>query len=793
LLHSLGVLGRVRLGSTEKVPLNLIEVILAQGSMLQASPLFLMAPCVVETADLPSLPGTTMANFYRSKVHRSLPLRHPPLLRPMAHAVLLLCVSGNAFSQNTNPNPPQLDTVTVTGRTSAPADVSGWGDVPTNKAPFQSGTFNLDAQRDRGFSRLSNTTKLDPAVSDAYNSEGYWDYLTIRGYVVDNRYNYRRDGLPISAETSLPLDNKDRIEILKGTSGLQSGVSSPGGLVNLVVKRPLAEPLRSAFLEWRDHGALLGAVDISQRFGKDQTFGLRVNAAYERLDSSVRQLQGHRKLLAVAGDWRINADSLLEAEFETSQRSQRSQPAFSLLGNSVPALNDARINLNNQPWSLPVVMDADTYSLRYSQRINPQWRWTTHAASQRLVTQDRLAFPFGCGAENNYDRYCSDGSFDLYDYRSEDERRRLHALEVAVHGQLKTGAVEHSVSWGVQQNKLIQRFQMQAYNYVGTGNVQGSAVTTADPTLTDQNTNRDERSTEFFVRDAIKLTPQLSAWLGLRHSRLARDSVRTNGSRATSYQQSFTTPWLAASMALNNDTTVYASWGQGIESDVAPNRARFTNAGQALPALRSRQTEIGLKNSGRPLAWSVAWFDISRPVSASVGPDCFSDTPGGTCSRQADGQARHQGIELTSHLRSGPWTLQGGVQWLHARRQNSQNPNINGKTPANVPTTTLKLQARYDVAALPGLALLGDVVAESKRWVLPDNSVSIPSTQQVDLGLRYRSAGTGNKSSGQWIWRVGVSNVFDQRRWRESPYQFDHAYLYPMAPRTFRLSVQTDL
>ncbi|MFM8898497.1 MAG: TonB-dependent siderophore receptor, partial [Burkholderiales bacterium] len=462
-------------------------------------------------------------------------------------------------------------------------------------------------------------------------------------------------------------------------------------------------------------------------------------------------------------------------------------------GNTLPTVNDARINLNNQPWSSPVVMNADTYSLRYTQRINPEWRWTAHAASQRLLTQDRLAFPYGCSAENNYDRYCSDGSFDLYDYRSENESRHRHALELAVHGQFKTGSLQHRLSWGVQQNKLIQRFQMQAYNYVGTGNVQGTAVTAADPALTDQNTNRDERSTEFFVRDAIQLTSDLTAWLGLRHSRLERDSIRTNGSRATSYQQSFTTPWLAASLALNPSTTVYASWGQGIESDVAPNRARFTNAGQALPALRSRQTEVGLKNSGGPWSWSLAWFDISRPVSASIGLECFSDTPGNTCTRQTDGQARHQGIEASSTVRSGPWTLQGGLQWLHARRQNSQDATLNGKTPVNVPATTVKLQARYDVAALPGLALLGDVVSESRRQVLPDNSVSIPRTQQVDLGLRYRHTSASSPSATQWIWRVGVSNVFDQRRWRESPYQFDHVYLYPMAPRTWRLSVQTDL
>jgi iron complex outermembrane receptor protein len=60
----------------------------------------------------------------------------------------------------------------------------------------------------------------------------------MRGFTLDNRFNYRRDGLPISAETSLPLDNKERIEILKGTSGIQAGTSAPGGLVNYVIKRP---------------------------------------------------------------------------------------------------------------------------------------------------------------------------------------------------------------------------------------------------------------------------------------------------------------------------------------------------------------------------------------------------------------------------------------------------------------------------------------------------------------------------------------------------------------------------
>src|SRR5205085_11461463 len=188
----------------------------------------------------------------------------------------------------------------------------------------------------------------------------------------------------INAETPIPLDNKEQVEVLKGTSGLQAGVSAPGGLLNYVVKRPLAQPLRQAGLAWQQDGSLLGAVDLSQRFGVGEVFGLRVNAAAERLDPRVRDARGHRTLFALAGDWRIGPDTLLEAEVETSHRSQPSVPGFSMLGGAVPDARsiDPRINLNNQPWSLPVVFDGHDASLRFSQRLNAQWRWTAHAAMQ---------------------------------------------------------------------------------------------------------------------------------------------------------------------------------------------------------------------------------------------------------------------------------------------------------------------------------------------------------------------------------------------------------------------------
>ena len=708
---------------------------------------------------------------------------------PVAAACLLAAMSVAA--QTTT-----LESVTVTGRSVPALGIGGWGDVPLFRSPFQASITTSEQMRDRGIQRLADIARIDPSVSDAYNAEGYWDYLTVRGFVIDNRFNYRRDGLPINAETSIPLDNKDRIEVLKGTSGLQAGTSAPGGLVNFVVKRPTDQALRSVQLGWRQSGSVLGAVDISQRLGVNDAFGLRLNVAAEHLDPQAHNAKGERHLLALAGDWRLAPDTLLEAEFETSRRSQPSVPGFSLLGAVAPQPGDPRINLNNQPWSLPVVLDGNTASVRFSQALDflgKGWRWTAHAATQRLTSQDRVAFPYGCSADNNFDRYCADGSFDLYDFRSENERRRTDALELALHGAFQTGSVSHAASFGMLRSQVRNRFQMQAFNLVGSGNVLGTAITPADPSLTDENTNRDERSTEFFVRDAVKLSDNFTAWLGLRHTSLHRESVRTNGTRATSYDQSMNSPWLAATYALNADTTAYASWGRGVESEVAPNRARYTNAGVALPALQSRQVELGLKGSGNELGWSLAWFDIERPAWSDVGADCASDTPGNTCTRQADGNARHRGIEGTAAWRQGPWTMQGGVQWLQARRRidnpASANIALNGKQPTNVPAATLKLQTSYDVPSLRGLSVSAAVLTEGKRMVLEDNSASIPGYGRLDASLRYETALAGKGL----LWRAGVDNLLDRRAWKESPLQFGHAYLFPLAPRSFRVSVEAAL
>jgi iron complex outermembrane receptor protein len=705
---------------------------------------------------------------------------------PLVLAVLAL-FAAQARSQSTD-----LPSVTVTGRSpESVAGVGGFGDIPLARLPFQATVVSSERLADNGLHTLADITRFDASLGDAYNSEGYWSNFTIRGFAIDNRYNYRRDGLPINAETAIALENKSRIEVLKGTSGMQAGTSAPGGLVNLVVKRPEGTT-RSVGLGWRQDSTFGAWADIGQRFGDGEAFGLRVNAVHEELDPRTRQLEGRRSLLAAAGDWRVNLDTLVEAEIEWSRQTQPSVPGMSLLGNTLPDANrfDPRTNLNNQPWSQPVVLEGTTASLRLQQRLSDAWRAVAHYGSQQLTSDDRLAFAYGCSAEGNFDRYCSDGTYDLYDYRSDNEKRRTQALDLGLQGKLQTASITHDLGAGVLLIRAKAGFQPQAFNYAGVGNVDGTLVTAPASELDDPSTNRDERSTEFYLRDAIALTSRLNAWIGLRHTRLERRSVLTDGSQATDYAQNVTTPWLALSHAFTPELMGYVSWGRGVESEVVPNRDRFTNQGQALPALKSRQIELGIKGSGAPLAWSVTTFDVERPRYANVGTDCFDDTTGDTCTRQPDGHQRHRGLEAEAELKLGALALQAGAMLLDAKNRGvSSNPAIDGKRPVNVPKRTLKLNAAYRIDALPGLNAAAGLVHEGERMVLQDNSVSIPSWTRLDAALRYEH----RVASRLLTWRLGVDNLTNKRAWKESPLQFDHVYLYPLQPRTWRISLQADL
>jgi iron complex outermembrane receptor protein len=682
---------------------------------------------------------------------------------------------------------PPLITITA----EPPVRVSDFDGVSIQDQPLSVTSIGHATLRDISAQRVTDALKTDASVTDSYNLPAYWDTLSVRGFTLDNRANYRREGLPISAESIIPMDNKQRIELLKGTSGMQSGTSAPGGLVNYVVKRApnsSEKAIRDVTMSYGAGSNQLIAGDLGGRFGEDSNFGYRFNVAHEELNPYIRDTKGHRDLVALAMDWRIDSSNRIEWEFEQSHHEQIGVNFYSLLGagtNALPAPVDGTRNITRQPNSQPTIFDGLTGSMSFKHQLDNGWLWNTQYGLQRLRTDDRLTYASGCDT-GPADRFCTNGDFKIHDYRSENEHRNSESVQTDLRGQVLVSGIEHNLKFGLLRHRQsIQNPYAATDTLLGTTNANYGGLTpiNAAPNYWISSNNNDY-STEISANDRVRLAEQTNLWIGLRHTQLTRQSIQTDGGHEVKDARNISTPWLAISQQINTHNTIYLSQGYGLEAVAAPNQSSFTNKGQPLPALRSTQREIGLKSQLERTYIQVAWFDIKRPVTTD-GTTCKSDTPD-SCTRQIDGQAHHQGVELSTLTKLSQWSFGGSAMWLDARRENATvAASLNGQSPINVPKFIMRGTMEYRHAYIPGLRSSLRLSHEGERNVTETGDIKIPAWTTLDATAHYDTKIHQLTSS----WMLSVNNLMNKHYWRESPYQHNQYFLYPGAPRTLRATV----
>jgi iron complex outermembrane receptor protein len=191
--------------------------------------------------------------------------------------------------------------------------------------------------------------------------------------------------------------------------------------------------------------------------------------------------------------------------------SRRSQPSArpELTSNRLAA--DPRLNINTQPWSQPVMFQNFSGSLvRYTIEDQQRLELAGAAGTQRLVNDDLLAYPLLWLLRRRRRHLLR---------RSLPSQRRLRSLRFR---SLTSGRTTHAAQWhqrpvanGCVHTPLERRRARQPLppagqpqadnnNAAGTGNRSRCPASPAVPSFTDPYTNRSERSTEWFVTDAIR-------------------------------------------------------------------------------------------------------------------------------------------------------------------------------------------------------------------------------------------------------------------------------------------------
>ncbi|MBV4537315.1 TonB-dependent siderophore receptor [Pseudomonas urmiensis] len=663
------------------------------------------------------------------------------------------------------------------------AQVGGFQPAPLLDTPASISVFSQQLLQDRQVRKLSEVLQSDASVGESYAPIGYYENFNVRGFELNAASSYKINGQTVVGEQNVALENKQQVELLKGLSGLQSGVAEPGGLVNYVTKR--AEDVRSVTVSTNEQGERYLATDLGGWFGSERQFGLRANLAHEDIRSYVDHADGKRDFASLAFDWQISANATLQLDAEYQHREQRSVPGYQLLGGTeLPHGIDPDDRLAYQHWAKPVQNDSLNLGGRFEYRFNDDWTGTLSASRSKVVIDDYSSFAWGCygsascasAAVPNY--FSPQGDYDIYDFRSPDDTRRTDEVQAMLNGRFDGLGLGHELTVGTsaQRRTLDQR---PYYNeFVGSGNIAtgAPAVPPSERPIGSSERRLDSRQYGVFFSDRITFNEHWQTVLGAREVRLDEKTWDETGLAGRHTRQYQLLPNAALIYKPQPDTTLYASYSKGLSAGgTAPWFA--SNAAEILAPTLSRQLEVGIKRDWQGMSFSAALFQIRQAYQYAR-----PDATGFTYVQQ--GQQKNTGLELgasgwvTSRLQ-----IQASAAAIRARVQNSGTDAYEGHQAINVPTLRAALQAEYSLP-VAGLALLGGARYSASKYASQAGNVEVGGYTVFDVGSRYRTTVGGYDT----VLRLTVDNVFDKRYWRDVGDYLGDNYLFQGAPRTARLS-----
>lgn len=698
-----------------------------------------------------------------------------PRLRPLSFAIFLACAQSHAAPQAGDGD--AVDAVTITAVRAqgfVPHSVSAGSfrganvmDVPSTVNVITREVLDLQAAAGL-YDALRNTA----GVTRQQNGGETWDQLVIRGIAVENRTNYRLNGsVPVMNFSQVPMENKERVEVLKGASALYYGFTSPAGVVNFVTKRAGPTPVASALLRLDDQGTAIASVDVGRRLGERQQVGVRINAAGGALGSFLDNAgDGSRRFASAALDWRVDSRLLLKADLEYDRRKITEQ-----VGVALPAAVNGVIALPRalDPTRLVgpdiALFDATSKSiaLRADYALADGWALTVEAGRSQVARERNLAifrFTNPAAVASGAGRIAGNAQHSVVD---------SSIVRAELFGSASTGAIKHEMTLGVSRTgKNQDPIYQSAYTVAAQNLYHPAAITnityTPRPAIP-TTAALDTRDEGLYAIDRMQLSQQWQLIAGARR-------VRYHSAQgANDYSAGKTTPMAAVIYKPLADLSFYASAAQGLEEGEA-GPAGAVNQGERMAPGVSRQKELGMRwrTAGGALL-SAALFDIDRPGYYTNAANVFV----------ADGEQHYRGVELATQgqlTRRLAW--QTSAQFLQPEFAGI-NASYNGKLPENASKRTASAFLSYAFDdAMPGLSVNSGMYYTGRRPVNDLNQAWLGGVTLWTAGARYVNQPLGKRTT----WQANIENLGDKRYWAGAG-----GRLAAGAPRTVKLSVKVDL
>ena len=610
--------------------------------------------------------------------------------------------------------------------------------------------------------------------------------FTLRG-LSSSLQNVQIDGLPGLASRfgSPSTANIERVEVLKGPASVLYGLMQPGGLINIVTRKPQAEERTSVSVSGRSYasgnsnfGSDAGGTftfDSTGAMTEDKSLLYRFIGSVENIDSFRDGVNNNNVYLYPTLSYQINDDVKTTVGLEYVREKGDADDGLVAVNNDIKLTSSI-----NTRYQEDGDYDNDEGLVLFGNLENQLSQDTLFRVNVRSVfhKDERKLYENSAVLDATN---IIDSSLRRRD-RDQTNKRQYHFIDANLSHNFETGSLFHNAIVGINGGFERADFERTRFGANITPNISvfNPEYGVGTPSSIKSGSHRitDYYNSGIYAQDTIDLNDYVSVMLGARYD---RQYVRFHETVSDFHDTQTTDALLPQGgivFKLSELTSLYASHSESFNPNSVEKRAADNSA---FDPEMGDQNEIGIKAAlfDEKLNLTLAGFKIRK--TNIVETNDLGDN-------ELLGELQSKGVEFEIQaLPLDNWQIRVGYANVDSIISQGPNASLIGQTNAFAPKHNGFIWTRYNLpqpimGGSVGTSLGLNYKSEQYTSADPTKRVEIPSYTRVDLGFYY--------DIKQYRIALNIENLFDQTYYTGGS---NDTKIYPGDPRLITLSFKTDL
>ncbi|ARV75171.1 TonB-dependent siderophore receptor [Vibrio campbellii] len=592
----------------------------------------------------------------------------------------------------------------------------------------------IDEQR---ASTLGEVLQNDASVSAGGTSRNR-ERFSLRGFELSSSDGFLRDGRQHWSHYRQPIELLERVEVLKGPSGLLYGKSEPGGLVNMVSKKPTTETQASLSQDIGSNDHSRTVLDVSGALNEEETLRARAILAKESYGSwreygDGTEPQTDRVVGGLVVEYDITEDIMVSAHYDRT-KDDGSVDSGAYIVDGKPVRGDKYIW--DAQWS-NIDNDVENYGIDINAQVTDSVNVKAGYNRQDFKRFDVESYP----------------KFDMYE---EDGTIKHKGNERSDHWVFDTAYVDVTTDFSLfgTDNTFLVGANYLDYSYDrfmafhdGEYVPAGETVARPQPTSSKKWPTSEYDTWGIYGQNMMTINDYWQVLAGVRYDEKRSDELT----------ESQVSPKLGVIFHPASNGSIYVQYSESFMPQGTVNSTDYTNDGEELDAERGISYEVGTKWElfDERLYVTGALFDITLENIALDVEDGVNAGGDVMYKKTQDGEQVHRGAEILAQgFVTEELSLTASAMYLDA--EITESADYKGNRPADVPEFSASVWSSYKVQNNTNVNL--GLIYEGERYGDAANTFKKDGYTRIDMGVSYTHKYDENLDI---VTRFNVENLFD--------------------------------